>query len=115
MQKGKYIMTITKMKLKFRKRPTLAERREIRKAYKMPMVEDEDAPAYAYEELVEMKKAADERRALEREEQRKQTITIRLDPETVEQAKKVGKGYTGFLARLIENALKDKDLVAKSL
>ncbi|MBQ9017383.1 BrnA antitoxin family protein [Candidatus Saccharibacteria bacterium] len=76
-----------------------------------PIVFDEDAPEYTYEELEEMRLAAIKKRA----EQRKEVVAIRISPSTLKKAKAMGKGYTGFLSRLIDNAINDKDLVARSL
>ena len=63
------------------------------------------------EELEEMRLAAIKKRA----EQKKEVVAIRLSHSTVEKAKSYGKGYTGFLSRLIENAMNDKNLVSRSL
>lgn len=109
-------MTITRTIIKLGQKPTRKQAREVEAAYgRTAFYDDPDAPAYSYDELTKMKQAADERRALERKEQRKQVIALRLSPETVSKAKATGKGYTGFLARLIENAMQDKELVKKSL
>ena len=76
-----------------------------------PIVFDEDAPEYTLEELEEMRQAAIKKRA----EQKKEVVTIRLSASTINKAKSLGKGYTSFLARLIENAINDKDMVSRSL
>ena len=75
---------------------------------KKPITADEDCPEYSFEELMEMKRLADERR-------NRQNVTVRLTPETLERAKKLGKGYTGVLARLIENGLNDPEALRKAL
>lgn len=77
----------------------------------MPITFDEDSPEYTYEELEEMRLAAIKKRA----EQRKEVVAIRLSPDTIKKAKSLGKGYTSFLSRLIENAINDKDIVSRSL
>ena len=92
-------------------KPTRAQIRRLKKAATMPIVFDEDSPEYTYEELLEMRDAAIKKRA----EQKKEVIAIRLSPATLKKAKAVGKGYTGFLSRLIDNAINDKELVSKSL
>lgn len=76
-----------------------------------PITFDEDCPEYTYEELLEMREAAIKKRA----EQKKEVVAIRLSPETIKKAKSLGKGYTSFLSRLIENAINDKDIVSRSL
>jgi len=92
-------------------KPTPAQIRRLRRAAKKPIVFDEDAPEYTMEELEEMRLAAIKKR----EEQKKEVVAIRLSPSTLKKAKAVGKGYTGFLSRLIDNAINDKDMVSRSL
>jgi uncharacterized protein (DUF4415 family) len=54
--------------------------------------------------------------AKERKSQKvKPVIALRISPETLEKAKATGKGYTGFLSRLLDNAINNPDIVAKSL
>lgn len=88
-----------------------AQAKRIEKAAKLPVVFDEDSPEYTYEELIKMRDAAVRKRA----EQKKEVVAIRLSPSTLKKAKAVGKGYTGFLSRLIDNAINDKELVSRSL
>ena len=102
---------IVKMTIYPGQKPTKAQIRRIRKAATMPITFDEDSPEYTYEELLRMRDAAIKKRA----EQKKEVVAIRLSPATLEKAKAVGKGYTGFLSRLIDNAINDKDMVARSL
>lgn len=92
-------------------KPTRAQIRRIRKAAEKPIVFDEDAPEYTYEELLKMRDAAIKKRA----EQKKEVVAIRISPATLKKAKATGKGYTGFLSRLIDNAINDKDMVSRSL
>ncbi|MBQ3347918.1 BrnA antitoxin family protein [Candidatus Saccharibacteria bacterium] len=93
------------------KRLTRAEKAELKAAFKRPVVFDEDAPELTDAQL----KAFAEAARLQRAEQKKEVVALRLSPETIKKAKATGKGYTGFLARLIENAMKDQDLVRRSL
>lgn len=92
-------------------KPTKAQLDRLASLKNRPIVFDEDAPEYTMEELEEMRLAAIKKRA----EQKKEVVAIRLSPSTIAKAKAFGKGYTGFLSRLIENAIKDKELVARSL
>lgn len=92
-------------------KPTEAQLERLRKTATEPIVFDEDMPAYTMEELEEMRLIAIKKRA----EQRKEVVSIRLSPSTLKKVKAVGKGYTGFLSRLIENAINDKDMVSRSL
>lgn len=102
---------ITSKTVEIGDKPTATEIAEVEAASRQPIVFDEDSPDYSYEELLEMKKAADERRNA----RKKEVVTLRLPASVLNKAKATGKGYTGFLSRLIENAMNDKDLVTKSL
>ena len=83
----------------------------LKKANETEPTPDEDCPAYSLEELKEMKRLADERRA----EQNKQTVTLRLSPEALRKARALGKGYTSILGRILENALNDPETIRKNL
>ena len=50
-----------------------------------------------------------------RAQQVKPVVSLRISPETLDKAKATGKGYTGFLSRLLDNAINDPQMVAKSL
>lgn len=92
-------------------KPSRKQIKEIEAANQRPLVYDEDCPEYTYEELMEMAEMAKKKR----EESKKEPITLRVSASTIKKAKATGKGYTGFLSRLIDNAINDKDLVARSL
>ena len=72
---------------------------------------DEDSPAFTKEELVHFKKMADQKR----EERRKQSVTLRLSPQSLSKARSLGKGYTSVLSRILENALNDNKLIEQYL
>jgi uncharacterized protein (DUF4415 family) len=61
-----------------------------------------------YEELAKMA-------SKKREERRKQVLTLRVSTETMQKAKALGKGYTGILSRLLEEALNDPDMIERCL
>ena len=92
-------------------KPTKSQVDEINEAYKHPVVSDDDSPEYTYEELMEMAEMAKQKR----EETKKEPITLRVSASTLKKAKATGKGYTGFLSRLLDNAINNKDLVSRSL
>ena len=75
------------------------------------VVTDEDAPELSAEQLKRMAQAA----RLKRAARNKPVVSIRISPETLEKAKATGKGYTGFLSRLLDNAINDPELVSRSL
>lgn len=92
-------------------KPTDEQRKEIEQAKHMPIEFDEDAPELTLEQYAEMAEIAREQRA----RAVKPVVALRISPETLEKAKATGKGYTGFLSRLLDNAIKDPGMVKKSL
>ena len=91
--------------------PTEAQIREIELAASKPSVLDDDAPELTMEQYAEMAKIARKRRS----KKVKPVIALRISPDTLEKAKATGKGYTGFLSRLLDNAINDPVMVSKSL
>ena len=91
--------------------PTETQIREVEAAASMPIAPDEDAPELTLEQYAEMAAIAKSRRS----QQVKPVIALRISPETLNKAKATGKGYTGFLSRLLDNAINDPQMVAKSL
>lgn len=83
----------------------------LEEAEKAEPVFDDDCPYFTAEELDEMARITEERR----KERKKEVVTLRISAAALKKAKATGKGYTGFLGRLIENALNDQDLVKRSL
>ena len=81
---------------------------ELAIAAKKPISFDEESPEMDQDKLMEFKR-------INREKRIKQTVSIRLSANTIAVAKSYGKGYTSFLSRLIELAIKDKQLVEKCL
>ncbi len=91
--------------------PTEAQIREIEMAASLPVVPDEDSPELTLEQYAEMAAIAKNRRS----QKVKPVIALRISPETLEKAKATGKGYTGFLSRLLDNAINDPQMVSKSI
>ncbi len=92
-------------------KPTADQIREIERAASMPVVPDEDAPELTPEQYAEMAELARQRRS----RNIKPVVSLRISPDTLEKARATGKGYTGFLSRLLDNAINDPQLVKKSL
>lgn len=107
MENEKIIRTVIRVGQK----PTEAQIREIEMAASRPIVPDEDAPELTLEQYAEMAEIARNRRS----QRVKPVIALRISPETLDKAKATGKGYTGFLSRLLDNAINDPQIVAKSL
>lgn len=103
--------TIVRTVIKPGQQPTEAQIREIETAALKPVVPDEDAPELTLEQYAEMAAIAKNRRS----QKVKPVIALRISPETLDKAKATGKGYTGFLSRLLDNAINDPQLVSKSL
>ena len=91
--------------------PTEAMIREIEAAATRPVVPDEDAPELTMEQYAEMAEIARKRRS----KNVRPVLALRISPEALEKAKATGKGYTGFLSRLLDNAINDPQMVSKSL
>ena len=69
---------------------------------------DEDSPEMTAEMLQQFKR-------IRKAERNKQTVSLRLSPATLKKAKMYGKGYTSFLSRLLDEAIKDDSLVRKCI
>ena len=91
--------------------PTEEQIREIEATASKPVIPDEDAPELTLEQYAEMAAIARKRRS----SQVKPVIALRISQSTLDKAKDTGKGYTGFLSRLLDNAINDPQIVAKSM
>ncbi len=91
--------------------PTEAQIKEIELAASMPIVPDEDAPELTLDQYAEMAEIARKRRS----KNVKPVIALRISPDTLDKAKATGRGYTGFLSRLLDNAINDPAMVSRSL
>ena len=92
-------------------KPTKKQRDEIKKASFNPIAYDEECPQLTPEQLEEMAKNA----RAKREELKKEVVALRIHPETLKKAKATGKGYTGFLSRLLDVAINDPEIVKRCL
>lgn len=86
-------------------------KRELKEAAKAPIVYDEDCPELTEEELAEFARIAKQ----QRDERKKKVIALRVNNSTLEKAKKLGKGYTAILSRMIDLCIDDKELLQKCL
>ena len=109
-RRGVLIM-IVKKKIDINKALSKEQRQMIEALEQRKIEEDRDNPELTLEELREFKRVSEENR----ENRKKQTVTIRLSPQTLEKAKSLGKGYTSVLARILENGLNDADIIRKCL
>lgn len=104
-------MAMTRVYLKATDQPAEKEIEEIKAAAKLPDSYDEDSPELTDEQYAAMAQTARE----QRESKAKPVVALRISRSTLDKAKATGKGYTGFLSRLLDNAIDDPDLVARSL
>ena len=91
--------------------PTEEQIQEIEAAALRPVITDDDAPELTTDQIAAMA-------AIQRSRHPKPVkpvIALRISPDTLAKAKATGKGYTGFLSRLLDNAINDPQMVAKSL
>ncbi len=100
---------MVKMSIKDLDRTLSAEEaRELEAAERLRPVFDEDSPEMTADMLQQFKR-------MNQEERSKQTVSLRLSPKTLRIAKSYGKGYTSFLSRLLDEAIKDESLVRKCI
>lgn len=83
----------------------------IEKVKAMPVMIDEECPELTDEEL----RAFYQAKEIERKKSKKQNVTLRISPETLEVIKSYGKGYTSILSRIIETTVNDKEALKNFL
>jgi uncharacterized protein (DUF4415 family) len=88
-----------------KKELTDEEMQEIEALDEREITYDEDSPELSIEQIKQFK----------RMDHTKQTVSIRLSPQTMEKAKALGKGYTSVLSRLLDAALNDEEMIKKCL
>ena len=81
---------------------------ELEAAERRPVTPDDDCPEMTISQLLEFK-------PFHQKKQPKQTVSLRLSPSTLDMAKRYGQGYTTFLSRLLDEAIKDESLVRRCL
>lgn len=87
---------------------TADELLELETAERLEPVFDNDSPAMTAEQLKQFKRVS-------RQSRIKPTISLRISPATLQKAKRYGKGYTGFLSRLLDEAINNDELVRKCI
>ena len=87
---------------------TTEELQELQAAEGKQPIFDEDSPEMSFEQLLQFKR-------MNRNSRIKPTISLRISPSTLKQAKQYGKGYTGLLSRLLDAAIEDEELVRKCM
>ena len=93
---------------------TNEEKKMLEKISKMKeedIVYDEDSPRFTPEQLSQFKRVSE----INQKNRRKQNLTLRVSPMSLEMAKSLGKGYTSILSRVIEYALHNQEFLKKFL
>lgn len=104
-------MSTTKAVIRPGDRPTAEMLGEINEAAKKTIQFDEDSPRFTKEEMRIMADKARARKTADK----KPVVALRVSPKTLELAKATGKGYTGFMSRLLDLAINDLEMVNKAL
>lgn len=84
---------------------------ELRAASGSQIAFDEDCPELTPEQYQEMAQIARRRR----QDAKKPVISLRISPDTLRKAQATGRGYTGFLSRLLDVAINDPEIVKRCL
>lgn len=96
---------IIRKEIDFNKPLTDKQKKMLEELRERPVTPDDDCPELTAEQLKQFARVSEKNR----EERRKQTVTLRLSPQAVRTAKSLGKGYTSVLSRILENALRDAE------
>ena len=110
-KKEGFIMATTRKQIDINAPLAKEQKKMLEEAASRPVVFDEDSPELSDEQLMEFQRISD----INRQERRKQTVTIRLSPWALKKARSLGKGYTSILSRILENALNDNEFSRKCL
>ncbi|KIR03541.1 hypothetical protein P261_02356 [Lachnospiraceae bacterium TWA4] len=103
-------MATIKTKVYENQKPTKEQIEEIHEAITYPVEPDDDCPELTDEQLMKLASMAKEQRA-----KKKQLVSLRVSPDTLEKAKKLGAGYTGILSRLLDLAINDAEMLERSI
>lgn len=104
-------MSTTKVVIDPEDKPTQEAINEVMEASEREPVFDDESPRFTKEEMRVMAEKAKERK----EKKNKTVIALRISPDTLDLAKATGKGYTGFMSRLLDLAINDSEMVRKAL
>lgn len=104
-------MTMVRKMIFKGQQPTAEQIQEVEEAAKKTIVFDEECPELTAEQLQQFAILARK----QREERRKQVISLRLSQASLEKVKALGKGYTSVLSRLLDMALNNPEMVKKCL
>jgi uncharacterized protein (DUF4415 family) len=103
-------MGIIRSTVRVGQKPTKEQMKQIREIAKKPIHYTEDCPKSTPEALREFAMLAAERNR----RNRKQAVTIRLVPESLEKYKALGNGYTDIMADML-NYVADNPAILKAI
>ena len=86
-------------------------REEIERAEKMPLVIDDDSPAYSEEDMIRLMEIARQKN----EARKKSLVSLRIDQDSINIAKSFGDGYTALMSRVLYFGLRDPNILEKAL
>lgn len=90
---------------------TEADRERVKKAKRKPVVYDEDCPPLTNEQLLQFRKARQEKDR----ENRKEVLSVRIKQSSMNRLKALGPGYSNVVAKLIDIGLSDPELLKRCL
>ena len=103
-------MAIIKSTVRVGEKPPKDVVKRLRQAARRPINYTEDAPRSSPEALKEFAQLAAERNR----RKKKQTITIRINPEVLESYKSMGSGYTGIMSDVLSYAVKNPAILSEA-
>lgn len=102
---------ITRKEIDFNKPLTPEQIKMLEEMDKKPVTPDEDSPAYSKEELIRLKKLAEQKRT----EKQSQVVPVRLSPQSMKKAEALGSNYPSVLSKLLETLLNNNDLLKQCM
>jgi uncharacterized protein (DUF4415 family) len=94
-------------------KPTKEQIKRIKAACREPISYTADCPASTPAALAEFAAKARELRQSKRN--KKSAVTLRIQPESLEVYKSLGKGYTGIMADVLTYAAKDSQFLQRAI
>jgi len=85
-------------------------RAELKEAAKRPIVYTDDCPKSTPKALKEFAM----QRAEMKRQKRRQTVTIRIQPEVLEKYKTLGRGYSGIMADVLNYVANNPEMLSKA-
>lgn len=105
-------MALVKSVLRAGEKAPVSAIKEAEAAVRRGAVFDEDCPPTTEKEFAVIEEILAKRKA----DREKRNVSLRVSARMLDQTReRVGKGYTGFLSRLLEAAMEEPELVKKCL